>query len=421
MSKYFDIPSRRVKVATYTAGGDLTLGTDKRVTLSGFDGWRPLSNAKKAILLALEFVVSGTFTLNAASAKLPAFFLNYMLDIPTLKGAGGIELIRNGKGWWRGFLNYMQAGQMRGLFTRDLAANGGGSPANYTRTFNQFVDFVEHRSPDPYARCWPAECFFGANTGGAELQFNMKGAVQTLFTGGAAATLGFTAGTVTIYAHMADVDARRVRIPTMLLERMIPTDQNVVNPSPKAGVYTRLLIANSPAPADNPGATADDLSAYTQLDYFGYNGNFPIYKEDVAGYIQRVSDEISEEQRPVFDDPTSERSDAYLFNPLTNFDGHLRGIPLQYLRSGESITASRVFKDDPKLGANGDARGGLPTAINFISQEPIARTAQQTSAILASISRAGNPQANLQGRGTSPDPKYAGSDPSRSPAIVDAS
>jgi hypothetical protein len=418
MSKFFDVPSRRVKMATLTLGSGLNADADTRIDLTGFDGWRPAKSNRKAVLLALELEVSGDFATTDGSAKLGNLFLNYMLDPTSLKGPGGVELINpTSRGWHRPFYNYMQQGEMRGLFTRDIAANSSGSLAHHTRTMNMFLDFVEHRSPDPYARCWPAECFFTKGTG-AEFIVKMKSAAQILFLSSAAVHLSFPSGTLTVYAHLSDVPANRLRIPSMLLERAINGDSRT-NPTPGPGAYTRLLIANSPAPADNPGGEDDDLSDYTQIDYFGYAGNYGIWKEDVAGYVQRVSDEISEEPRPQLDDPTSYRSDAYILNPLSNFDGHLRALVLQYLRSGDTLSASRVYADEPKLGANGDSRTNLPQAINFITQEPIARTSGMMSAILSTITRASNGQP--LNRTPILDPRYKSADPSRSPWIVDAS
>ncbi|HEX8010198.1 MAG TPA: hypothetical protein VF814_04600 [Casimicrobiaceae bacterium] len=415
MSKFFDVPTRRVVMATMTLGTDLPANATKRVDMSNFDAWRSPVLGMKPMLLAIEARITGVFTTAAASAGLRDMFLQYLHDFVSLKGPGGIELIRDGAGWHRYLFNYLQKGELRGIRARALAANAGPGTASYTRTIEQFVDFVEHKAPDPYFRCWPFECFAN-KASGAELTVRLRDSA-TLFLSAAAVVLGLSSATIEYAVHLSDVPAANLQIPAIVLESNIG-HENRVRATPGNGAYLRCVVANSPAPADNVGGEDDDLSGYDTIDSFGHEGRYLLKDESVDTFVQRVTDEVSDEPASNFDDPSNYRAAYRMTSPFENFDGHLRMLPLIYLRNGQGLGDVPVFQDEPKLRVNGDVRTALPEEISWLTQQVIPRTKEQEKAILRSI-RINGTDTPISKAGVTPK-RYAGHDPSRVPLIVDA-
>jgi hypothetical protein len=419
MSKFFDVPVRRAKMATLVLGANgYNADANSRVDMTAWDGWRSPVAGKKPMLLALEFKLVGDFTTANGDAALASLYLQYMLDIVSLKGPGGIEIIRGAKGWHRWLYNYMKKGEIRGVRPRNIAANSSGALGHNARTVTMYVDFVEHKARNPYFRCWPAECFT-SKSGGAELTLFQKSTAQSLFTGGSLVHLGLPTVTVEIWAHLWDIDARRMIIPAVILEASQPGDARL-NPTPGLGAYLRIMMANSPAPADNTNAAdIDDLSSYSVLNSFGYQNRYLIQgDEGLDLYMQKVSDEITEEQHSQLDDPTQNKAEYMLFNPSENRRGNVPAIPFVYPRNGQDITDAPIFTDDPKLTANGNSRAGLPASITWLTETIVPRTNAMLKSILSSMT-------TLRGTSITATPRvpqgYAGADSSRVPLVVDAS
>lgn len=423
MSKFFDVPVRRAKMATMVLGANgYNADANSRVDLTAWDGWRSPTTGKKPMLLTLEFKFTGDFTTANGDAALRSLFLMYMLDIVSMKGPGGIEIIRGAKGWHRYLYNYLNKGEIRGFRPRNIAANGSGTLGHNTRTVSMYLDFVEHKARNPYFRCWPLECFT-SKSGGAELTLFQKSAAQLLFTGGAAVHLGVPTGTLEIWAHIWDVPATQVIIPAIVLESSQTGDARV-NPTPGAGAYLRLMMANSPNGGDNgQAADVDDLSAYTTLNSFGYQNRYVVQgDEGLDLYMQRISEAITDEQHSQLDDPTGNKAEYMLLNPVENFDGHVRAIPFVTPRNGEDITEAPIFTDDPKLTANGNSRAGLPVSITWLTQTVQPRTNAQLQAIINSMTSLRGTKITAQARPFTQGGRaiYAGADPSRVPLMIDA-
>jgi hypothetical protein len=423
MSKFFDVPVRRAKMATLAIGTGLNADANTRVDMQSWDGWRSPQPGKKGMLLAFELKFTGDFTTANGDAALRSLFLQYMLDVATLKGPGGIEIMRGSKGWHRYLYAYLNKGEIRGLRPRNIAANASGALGHNTRTVTMYIDFVEHRARNPYFRCWPVECF-ASKSGGAEFVIYQKSAAQALFTGGSTVHLGVPTGTLEIWAHIWDVDAKRVMIPAIVLESSQAGDTRL-NPTPGAGAYLRLMMAASPNVADNDGTYADDLSAYATLNSFGYQNRYLVQNDEGLDlYMQKVSEEVSEEQHSQLDDPTQNKAEYMLFNPSENFDGHVRAIPFVYLKNGQDITDAPIFTDDPKLRANGDSRTGLPASVTWLTQTLQRRTADMLRAIVSSMTSvrgttisAASVTPLVDGRGV---PVYRGADQQLVPVQIDA-
>lgn len=414
---------RRVKVAALQAPV-LAFDADTRVDLTAFDGWQSPYPTQKPVCVGLELQISGTniWQLAANSAALKDLFLGHMLDITQLSVAGGVDLIRGAKGYLRSLFNYLQRGRIEDVRARNLAAPGG-APATYTRTITAMIDFLEPRLRNPFMRCWPVECLVSRQAG-SQFLFKLNAAAKQFFVGGSASTLSIvTANTpvVTVWMHIVDVDARDVTMPAIVLESHQVSDTRV-NPTPGAGAYLRILGTLSPVNADNYGANGtdvDDLSAYSTIDYFGTPNNYAIWKEDVSLYMRKVARSVSLDPPLLQDDPANggnAKAQFQLFNPLENFDGHLRAIPFLYPKPGQDVNDARIFADDPKLGANGDSRAGLPASINWATHAVVPRT---TAQLLAAINCLRTTRGTAVTNRPKIPPQYSKADPSRVPLSID--
>jgi hypothetical protein len=211
-----------------------------------------------------------------------------------------------------------------------------------------------------------------------------------------------------------------VPVPIAVSEFAIQTNLGDLAPSPGPGKYLRIIMANSPVPADNLGGVAtDDLAAYTQIDSFGYAGvgNYAVYQEPVERLLQRAMSDISTEKHSQLDDNSGNVSRFRLWDPNENFNGLTMAIPLVYPSKGtDFFNLAPLFSDFPRLHANGDSRVGLPDGFFFLCQRIDARTDQMLNAYLSAIKPVSG-QGSLYGR---PASQAHPGDPSRQVLTVNA-
>jgi hypothetical protein len=140
-----------------------------------------------------------------------------MLDIVTLKGPGGIEIIRGAKGWHRWLYNYLNKGEIRGVRPRNIAANASGALGHNTRTVTMYST---SSSTAPATRTSVAGRSSASRRSRAAPSSRSSRSRRRRRSSPAAATvhLGVPTGTLEIWAHIWDVDAKRVIIPAIVLE-----------------------------------------------------------------------------------------------------------------------------------------------------------------------------------------------------------
>jgi hypothetical protein len=270
---------------------------------------------------------------------------------------------------------------------------------------------------DRYARCYPVEAFKAPNSG---LWLTLQSPVTIK---GVALTI--SSGWIEVYAHVIDVAPNKVPLPIPVSEFAVRTNSGDVAPSPGPGKYLRVAMANSPVPGDNVDTafgsgtnTSDDLSAYTSIESFGVVPNMlTVDHEYVDLLLQRVMRDVSQEQHSQLDNPTGNKGEFRLGDPLENFDGLTRVITLVYPSKGSSLLRAPLFLDYPRLHANNDSRTGLPAGFFFLCQRIDPRSDAMLNALVASLtSTAGK---SLLGRQATINAAHI-ADPSRAQMTIDA-
>jgi hypothetical protein len=363
----------------------------------------------KSMLMKLEFQLTATMGFGSSGPAVPTLFLKYLLDTE-LWGPGNYVITSDRRGWHDSVWQYMQRGRIDWIKGADIPA----STSSATRTWTQEMDFEEPNLPSQIARCWPIEAF---RAGGAGLYIKYKTPVTIK-----GATITTTALTLNIYAHVFDMPAAAVSLPLLISEFATKTNTGDINPSPGIGQYLRTLMALSPVPADNDGTASDDLSPYTQIDYYGLPNAYTVYQQPVTLHMQDMAKLISTEQPSQLNTNTNNKSEFRLLDPQQNFDGAIRAIPLVWPDKGRDITAGPIYNDKPQLGVNGNVTAGLPANFWFMNQRIDPRTDAILNATVSAMTSASTGQT-LLGR-VAAIPKahnVPGVDKSRVPLLINAS
>jgi hypothetical protein len=335
----------------------------------------------KAIVTEIEMKVSLTATTLANDQALAGMFLHYLVDWE-FYGPGG-QRFRQRKGWHDYLWNALQDGRVLGLRAAALPTTGG-SPGSYARTFSKHMRFTEDVLSSRYAACIPSIAL--AKSGG-KLRVFVHNSAEGVRPGGAGPLgLGCSAAQLDIFVHLLDVPATDVPVPVFLEEMSIDGILDL-NPGPDIGDYLRVAIANGPA----FGATQwDDLSAYTNIDYFGVAGNYRIIDSPVdlwyREFHKQVTDEVESHQLvdPI---PATQKAEYRLLDPSENSDGKLRALPLIYPRKGSDISESARYRGaKPTAKFNNNVRTGLPASIDFLVHRVQPRDDKMTAAIVSALS-----------------------------------
>ena len=154
--------------------------------------------------------------------------------------------------------------------------------------------------------------------------------------------------TLNIYAHVFDVAANQVPLPVLVSEVAIKTNAGDINPSPGIGKYLRLALALSPVAADNDGTALDDLSAITNIDYFGLPNNYTVQQQPTVLHLQDMMKLISTEQPSQLNTNTGNKSEFRTIDPQQNFDGNMRLIPLIWPSKGADVTQGPSTTTSPR-------------------------------------------------------------------------
>jgi hypothetical protein len=401
-------------IATLTLGSNLTAGTEKYVSLK--DAQSFLNPGFKSILLRLRLVVQVTGTISAAQPALSSLFLKALVN-KRLVGPANYPIVADQPGWQDSLWQYIVRGEVGWKRCRDIAA---GTVA-FTRTWEQGIDFEEPMLNSQIARAWPLEAFKAPNSG---LYVTLR---ATPIAGGikGVAGLTITAATIQVFADVFDQPADQVPIPICTTRYSSATNAAELNPSPGIGKYLRMMMANSPIPTDNVdqtfGAgtnTSDDLSTYTTVESFGYTGNQPVNQEPVDQLLQRKVRELSREPHSQLDNNAGNKGEFRLIDPMENFDGLVRLIPLVTPGRNTSVTDGRRFSDFPKLYANAGVRTGLPAGFWWLLERVDPRTDAILNGIVGAMTDVnGRP---ILGRTAMVPPTYRGADPSIVPLIINA-
>jgi len=393
-------------VTTLTLGSNFFAGQKQFVDLSQIQPFIDYGN--KSMLMRLTFKITAGLTFSASMPALSTLFLKYLLD-KELVGPGKFMISQDRRGWHDPLWKYAQRGEIDWIRGLDIPA----STTSATRTWYQDIDFEEPLQPGSISRCWPIECFKAPNAG---LWLTWKSPVTIK-----GVTITTSTLVIQVYADVFDVPAATVPIPLAISEFALQTNSGDVNPTPGIGKYLRVMMANSPVPADNlDGTSADDLSAYTTIDYFGYQNNYAVFQQPVDRWMQAVMKNITVEGHSQLNTNTGNKGEFRLFDPAENFDGFVRAIPLVIPNKGTDVTAVPTFSDYPRLGANGNIRTGLPGGFFFLCQRIEARTDTVLNAAVGALTSASSGKSII-GRPAQQSQGHAGSDPSRSPLVVNCS
>lgn len=401
-----NVKTTRRLIASLTLGGNLQPGVKTPVDMSKIQPFIQVGN--KSMLMKIEFEAIAGFTEPASQPLLHTLSLKYLLDTE-LVGPAGYIISQARAGWTSPIWEYLQRGRLPWIFGRDIAA--GATSA--TRTFTSEIDFEEPLLNSPMARCWPVEAF---RAGGAGLFVTWKTPVTIK-----GVTLTTASLTLNIYAHVFDVPANQVPLPVLVSETMTRTNLGDINPSPGIGQYLRLAMALSPVAADNDGVNSDDLSAVTQIDYFGMPNRYTVQNQPVVLHLQDLVKLIGTEPPSQLDDNSGNKSEFHLLDPQQNFDGHVRAIPLIWPDKGSNITDGPRYNDYPKLGVNGNVTTGLAAQFWWLAQKVDPRSDEVLNATVGAMTSA-QTQQSLVGRSAVVAPGYdvAGADKSRAPLVINA-
>jgi hypothetical protein len=404
------IPTTPRLVKTLTLGSNLTAGQETKIELSSVQPF--VDVGRKSMLKRLRFKVTAAFTITAAQPALASVWLKFFLD-KRLVGPANYPIVDKQPGWQDVIWAYLQKGEIDWLRCRDIAAG----TTSATRTWEQAIEFEEPAIIGQGARFWPVEAFKAPGSG---LYLTLRGPTLTLK---GVATITITSCTIQVYADVFDVPANAVSIPTLVTRYSLATMAADATPTPGIGRYLRIVMANSPLATDNvdttfgaAGGTADDLSAYTTVESFGYQGAFSVYQEAVDQLIQRKMREISVEQHSQLDNNAGNKSEFRFLDPQENFDGLLHAIPLVTpTRGTQDMQRLPQFADVPRLQANGGSRAGLPAGFNWLCERVDIRTAAVLNATVGALTDVNGRSA--LGKNTATARGYT--DPSVAPLTID--
>lgn len=381
------LPRKLYKIGSYVMGSTSGFSGNKWFDIILDNLPEYLIPGNKAYVEEFELKLTMTFGTLANDPALQSIFLNNTVDTEVY-GPGSFR-ISSRKGWHDPLWAAIQDGRVYGARCLDLPTTGG-SPGSYTRTFTKHIRFVDDFMSSRFARCIPAIAFAKA---AGKLRVFVHAAAEAIK---GLAGLSVSACTIDLFAHLIDIPAQHCIMP-VLVEEQSNDGIKDTNPGPDIGAYMRLVMANGPQFASGGWANTDDLSAYTSLDLFGDPGNYTIIDRPVDLHMRQVNEDLSQQGGDPHQFMTAaatpgaatpvQKSEFRVYDPVENFDGKLRGIPLVYQRYGADIAdIPRWYGKKPTLKANNNSPTGLPPSVDVLYQRVVARDQKWITSIMGAVS-----------------------------------